>query len=610
MKKENKSKPKYNMFQNSLFMIKVAWKERKKKVLVTLLLAALLSVVINLVGLYISPTILKMIENKDNIKSIIITILIFASILMIATALNAYISENTLFGRVQVRLAIINRLNEKAATTSYSNLDDEQFTNLLNKAFSTTYGNSEASEAIWTTLESILKNIIGFVTYMVVLIQINPIILIIMFATTLISYLVSKKLNQYEYKHREEIADLYTKLDYIDRTSKSSSFAKDINIFNLRPWIKEIQEKNFSLLYNYRKKANINYLIGKILDIVLTIFRNGFAYFYLINMVIKGNMTASMFVLYFSTIGGVTSWITGILSSFSTLHRQSIELCSVRECLDYKEKFNLDSGEKIAIDPNGKYEIKLENVSFSYPNSTIKTLDNINLTIHPYEKLAIVGLNGAGKSTLVKLICGLYEPTEGRILVNGTDVKKINRTNYYELFSPIFQDYLILPGSIALNVSQDIKNPSLERVNDCLEKVGLKEKIDSLEKGINTNLDREVFEDAVMLSGGQTQRLMLARALYKDAPIVVLDEPTAALDPIAEANLYQKYNEITLNKASLYISHRLASTRFCDRIILLDNNKIIEEGTHEELLKLNKKYAELYNIQSKYYKEEEEHEEK
>ena len=154
------------------------------------------------------------------------------------------------------------------------------------------------------------------------------------------------------------------------------------------------------------------------------------------------------------------------------------------------------------------------------------------------------------------------------------------------------------------------KNPSLERVNDCLEKVGLKEKIDSLEKGINTNLDREVFEDAVMLSGGQTQRLMLARALYKGAPIVVLDEPTAALDPIAEANLYQKYNEITLNKASLYISHRLASTRFCDRIILLDNNKIIEEGTHEELLKLNKKYAELYNIQSKYYKEEEEHEEK
>ena len=218
MKKENKSKPKYNMFQNSLFMIKVAWKEREKKVLVTLLLAALLSVVINLVGLYISPTILKMIENKDNIKSIIITILIFASILMIATALNAYISENTLFGRVQVRLAIINRLNEKAATTSYSNLDDEQFTNLLNKAFSTTYGNSEASEAIWTTLESILKNIVGFVTYMVVLIQINPIILIIMFATTLISYLVSKKLNQYEYKHREEIADLYTKLDYIDRT--------------------------------------------------------------------------------------------------------------------------------------------------------------------------------------------------------------------------------------------------------------------------------------------------------------------------------------------------------------------------------------------------------
>lgn len=218
--------------------------------------------------------------------------------------------------------------------------------------------------------------------------------------------------------------------------------------------------------------------------------------------------------------------------------------------------------------------------------------------------MAIVGLNGAGKTTLVKLICGFLDPTEGKVTINGEDVRKYNRQDYYKAFSAVFQDFMILPATIAENVAQTQDGFDMEKVKDCVEKASLKEKIESLPHGYDTYLRREIYDEAVLLSGGETQRLMLARALYKDAPIVVLDEPTAALDPIAESKIYQKYDEMTAGKSSIYISHRLASTRFCDRIIMVDGGIIAEEGTHEELLLKNGKYAEFYQVQSKYYAEE------
>ena len=253
--------------------------------------------------------------------------------------------------------------------------------------------------------------------------------------------------------------------------------------------------------------------------------------------------------------------------------------------------------------------MKLEDVSFRYPGAAQDTLSHLNLTLRPGEKLAVVGLNGAGKSTLVKLMCGFLDPTEGRVLLDGKDIREYNRAEYYTLFSAVFQTFSLLAGTIAANVAQREENINMARVRECVERAGLKEKIESLKDGYETHLYRKVYEDAVLLSGGETQRLMLARALYKDAPFVVLDEPTAALDPIAESEMYQKYNEMTKGKSSVYISHRLASTRFCDRIILIADGGIQEEGTHEELLRKGGEYAKLYEVQSQYYKEGGDHDE-
>lgn len=213
------------------------------------------------------------------------------------------------------------------------------------------------------------------------------------------------------------------------------------------------------------------------------------------------------------------------------------------------------------------------------------------------------GLNGAGKTTLVKLLCGLFDPTEGRVLLNGKDIRDFNRKEYYELFSAVFQEFSVMYVTIAENVAQTTADIDEAKVRACIEKAGLTKFINELPKGLDTHVGRNVFLDGVLFSGGQTQRLMLARALYKDGPILILDEPTAALDPIAENDIYMKYNEMTQGKTSVFISHRLASTRFCNRIIFVVDGNIAEEGTHESLLELGGEYAKLFEVQSRYYQE-------
>ena len=247
--------------------------------------------------------------------------------------------------------------------------------------------------------------------------------------------------------------------------------------------------------------------------------------------------------------------------------------------------------------------MKLENVSFRYPGAEEDIIHDLNLTVHPGEKLAIVGLNGAGKTTLVKLLCGLLDPTEGKVLLNGKDIRDFNRRSYYDLFSAVFQEFSVLDVTVAEQIAQTTENIDYDRIADCIDKAGLTEMIAKLPKGLQTHVGREVHLDGVLFSGGQTQRLMLARALYKDGPILLLDEPTAALDPIAENDIYMKYSEMTHGRTSMFISHRLASTRFCDRIIFVADGGIKEEGTHESLLALGGEYAKLFEVQSRYYQE-------
>lgn len=595
-------KPKYNLWQNTGFMLRTS-RKYAKSVFPLCIVLALLSAGKSVAELLIAPAILNKIELSASLGNVVFTIAAFALVLMLLSGLRAYVDTNALFGRIAVRSqGIYLSISRKYAKTSYPNLLNTDFLALGEKASAACSANSEASEAIWTTLTDLMTSCIGFVVYLALLTNLNLWLAALVAATTAVSYFASKRINEWGYLHRSEELELTKKIEYADKTATSREFAKDIRMFGLRGWLEDLWGSTMRLYSAFCAKRERKYIWANIIDIVLTFLRNGIAYAFLIGITVKNGLPASQFLLYFAALSGFAQWVVEILDKLSVMHKQSLDISTIREFLDWDEPFDLNGGERIAFEPNKQYEIRLDDVSFRYPKADQDTLSHINLTVHPGEKLAIVGLNGAGKTTLVKLVCGFLDPTEGRILLNGEDIRKFNRNDYYALFSAVFQEFSVLDVTVKENVAQCVDGIDETRVWQCIDKAGLTEKIKSLPKGIETHLGRRVFKDGVEFSGGQTQRLMLARALYKNAPILVLDEPTAALDPIAENDIYQKYNDMTHGRTSFFISHRLASTRFCDRIIFVDGGKIAEEGTHDELLKNGGGYAYLFEVQSKYYR--------
>ena len=595
-----KEKPKYSIWQNVCFMVRTAWNTHKRVLAMCLVIAAV-QVGLNLAQLYVTPEILAKVEQGASIKDLLLTIGMFSAVLFLLMGAKGYLIENRLPAEVDVRSAVIRLITRKTCETSYPNTRDPKVLKMKEQADAATSSNRDAAEHIWTTLTQILTNVAGFAVYLLLLADMNGFLIAVVVATSAAGFFVSKYINEWEYRHRKEMEAHQKQSSYMIWKARSLEFAKDVRIFGLGDWIRQLCDQSVRMLEAFATRREKAYIWANVVDVVMTLLRNGIAYTYLIWQTLEQNLSTSEFLLYFTAVSGFSNWVTGILSEFAQLHKESIALSRIQEYLHIPEPFKFDDGTQPPMADG--YELKLENVTFRYPGTEKNILENVTLTIHPGEKLAIVGLNGAGKTTLVKLLCGFYDPSEGRVLLNGQDIRDFNRKQYYELFSAVFQEFSILDTTIAQCVAQSVDNIDTQKVNDCIEKAGLMETVKKFPAGLETHIGREVYLDGVMLSGGQTQRLMLARALYKDGSILVLDEPTAALDPIAENDIYMKYSEMTAGKTSVFISHRLASTRFCDRIIFVADGTIAEEGTHEALLEKCGAYANLFEVQSRYYRE-------
>ena len=594
-----KEKPKYSVGSNVAYMVSLAWK-RHRSVLWVCAAIALFTVAKTLTEMLIAPLILGVIESGGSLGTLLSTVGLFTLLLIVTGGGLRYFQENAVFARISVRSDIVAALERKRATTSFSNLLDTRFLEFSKQASTATNGNNQATEAVWTTLTTLAASLLGFFVYLALLSNLNFWLAAITTLITVAGFFFNLRMSRWGYDHREELAKPLNGIGYALDLLSERKYAKDLRIFGMAGWAKDLWEKHLRLFRSLVRQDQRHMLWGNLMDVVLGLLRNGLAYFVLISMVLRGKITPAEFLLYFSAVSGFTAWVAGILEQCATLHRQSLDISKVREFLNWEEPFRFSGGTPI---PGAPYTFCLEDVSYRYPEAESDTISHMNLTLRPGEKLAIVGLNGAGKTTLIKLLAGFLDPTQGKVTLNGVDIREFDRREYYKLFAAVFQDFSVLPATVRENITQTLDAPEVEKLWHCLEQAGLEEKIQSLPKGIETQVTRRVYEDGMEFSGGETQRLMLARVLYRGSPVLLLDEPTAALDPIAENDIYQKYNEMTAGKTALFISHRLASTRFCDRILFLEKGAIAEEGTHDGLMEKNGKYAALFAVQKKYYEE-------
>ena len=440
-----------------------------------------------------------------------------------------------------------------------------------------------------------------------VLIGIQNIIMMIFFV--IISFGIAKISNYFTSLDKKKFSDAmsptWRKMTYLESTSKNFDFAKDIRLFNMsKVFRKQFDDVNNTYADLDIKHHNRMVLFGVSVESVLLI-QKVLMYAWLVYNVISGNYQISDFVLYVGLVStfhdsvGYVNWI------YSSIRGNCLMINDYRNFVDQQEDKETadETGGHITEINLEQFEFRFENVSFKYPGHDNYVLKNVNLTIRDGTKLAVVGVNGAGKTTFIKLMMKLYEPSEGRILLNGVDIKEYNREEYFKLFSPVFQNVECFAIPIFQNISfAKEEDTDMDKVNAVLEQSGLKAKIDSYEKGVYTNLLKIFDKEGIDLSGGERQRLAMARALYRRRNVIVLDEPTAALDALAEDQMYQEFNEMVEGKTSIFISHRLSSTRFCDRIALFEDGQVIEEGTHEQLILKAGKYARMYQVQAQYYR--------
>lgn len=599
-KKAPKRIPKYKTFSCFKWMLAKLW-EWDKTMAISAVAIIPLSIVLYALNLYIPSIVIDRLTGSKEFVTVVITIIALLAAQLVFNLIQNYVSSKGATSHL-----ILNNLMSYMIFVHGRDMDDylhleKDVQEKTNRAYNSTW---RSANEFPMKLANMAINVLCFVLFGSVISLLNPLIIVLLIAGSLINYFAQKVKQNRDYQDATERDRVWKKINYITYdVSRELKYGKDIRLYNLAGYFQMLMKGLIKehLRWLNRGQLRLTFVSGT--SFLITLLRDGLAYAFLIYKAVDGMVSPAEFVLYFSAITQVSGFIDGIIGNYANMRNDAIAVSDFREFFDIKG--NLNRGEGIPVDFTSPKSIEFKNVSYKYPQGENMVLDNINLKIEAGEKIALVGLNGAGKTTLTKLCCGLLLPTEGEVLIDGHSVFDFNRDDLYRMFSVISQDYNILPMSIAGNVALCRESEmDTERVKRCTEIAGLADRVASLKHGLDTQLDRQVDSEAVDLSGGEKQKLLFARALYRNSPILILDEPTAALDPIAEDAMYKKYFEVLNGVTSIFISHRLASTRFCDRIYLLDGASLAECGSHTELMAKGGKYAELFNVQSKYYAEE------
>ncbi len=554
---------------------------------------------------FITKVVIDMVTSEGTPRDLLPTIILFTVIQIVSTMLNSYYWGSVWYRYIGVRMTLMTKLTRKAMTIDFEHLEDSDVLDAFRKAQNSSGGNVEGVEGMMRTGVETLSKLAVVITGIIIMGTLHPFLVVLLAITATFSYLVSDKVNAHVKKTIwDPLSAWWRKNDYMNTISTDFKAAKDIRMFHLSDWLMEKKRELSVHRYKLQKKNELFWFYAGIFDNCMWMISQIGIYAFIIYSLVKGKISIGSATLYISAAGTFYSQMREVLKSLSALRQRNREVNDFRSFLDF------DGGDQradgVMVPQSDSYTFVFENVSFRYPKAEKYALKDLNLTLAAGERLAVVGLNGAGKTTFIKLLLRLYEPTEGRILLNGVDVKTYDKNSYYELFAPLFQEVELFAFPLSENVSMDTPEKTDDALAEkCLRDAGFRENLDRLPKGVRTEVLKIIDENGVDFSGGERQKLALARALYKDAPIVVLDEPTAALDALAEYQLYQDFDKMVNKKSAVYISHRLSSTRFCDHVAMFMEGKMVEYGTHENLLAAEGEYANMFRLQAQYYVEQE-----
>lgn len=554
-----------------------------------------------------SKTLIDEIGAGKSFRNLVITVAVFIGIIFVLDLLQKYIYSRCKARRYYPTTIYQNEMSRfQNYETDFENTEKQDFKELCGYAWGDACQGNCAMEFLWEDLSNALINLLGIVTFASFLLVLNPLVFAVIGVTSVLAYLTTSWQPKYFEKHKKEWEKEERKKNYLQGLSDDFYNAKDIKLYGMESWLDKMMRDYQAYLLMWNKRCSLRGFFASVLAGLMSFIQNGVVYVVLIGMLLEGEISVGDFVFFFGLASGIAGYLQGIITDVAKLGVRADKIAYYWDFFGYESRFN--RGQGCAL-PEGPVKIELKDVWYKYDGAEDYTLKGVNLTVEGSESLALVGVNGAGKTTLIKLICGMYTPTKGEILVNGRHISDYNVKAYYSMISAVFQEI----RTAAFTIFEFVASADMERETAredavaAMKAAGIWEKIASLSNGMDTHLQKGIYDDGVDLSGGELQKLVLARAIYKNGSILVLDEPTAALDPIAENNLYLKYRELTQGKTSIYISHRFASTRFCDRIVLLGDGVIQEKGSHEELMELNGQYAYMFGVQSKYYKEGEIH---
>lgn len=571
----------------------------KSKVIYPMLLMYTFSLVISEISIAIFPKILLEIFSHDIEKK---QILIFISIFMMIYSLLGVI-YNWVRERVRVEFGYL-RVNhladafEKIITCKYEYMEDATFFNRYDSAFDACSNAESGIEKIYNMIFECVANILVVIIVLVILSMFSPYISLIIFFHVCVSIFMKRTANIYKYNMREAISKINRKKKYFGRITQDFQYGKDIKLYNLKEFMLRKYEleinKYYKLYAEIKRKEFLFSLVSSITFVFVDLVLYGTFAIKAVGGISIGDITM---YLVFSEI--LIKKMNDVAINISTIYGEGLYAA------DFYQFINSDLGnQNVKWESNIRREsasIEIENLSFKYPRSDRYIYKNLNLRINKGEKIAIVGENGTGKTTLIKILTGLFRDFEGDIKIDGKSIKQMNINELFSFFSVIFQEINLLAFSIEENIAGKSDEINEDKIWDILEFVGLKNKIAKYPRLLQQQIHKIIDNDGVEFSGGESQELAMARALYKDGCILVLDEPTAALDALAEKKLYEKFNEMSKEKTTIFISHRLASTQFCDRIVFLGEEGIIESGTHKELMVKKGKYYEMFIMQGKYY---------